>query len=130
MQRRVDVHPAELVAQHLELPRRSVDRQIADAQLVRAEAAVDVERMAVGVFDVQRLDRHAIRRELRGQPPVLVLRTGVDDEEAGIGHVDPSVEMRIARGADDVDVERDRAADIRDDGRQAFEQPKVDGYWT
>ena len=60
LQRRVDVDRAELVAHHLEMVRRAVDLQIADAQLVRAEAAV--ERRAGGrrVLDVQRLHGDAL----------------------------------------------------------------------
>ena len=60
LEARVDVDRAELVAHHLEVARGAVDLQIADAQLVGAEAAVNVERAAVGVLEVQRLDRDAL----------------------------------------------------------------------
>ena len=56
----VDVEAAELVAEHLETVGRQVDREVADAQLVRAEAAADVERLAAFVLEMQRLDGDAV----------------------------------------------------------------------
>ena len=63
------------IAQHLEPLGRDVDLDVANAQLVRAEAAADIERPAAVVFEVQRLDGDAIAREscTRG-PRVLVAR--------------------------------------------------------
>ena len=105
LQRRVDVDPAELVAQHLEAARRGVDFEIADAQLVRAEAAADVERLAVVVLEVERLDRHPVRREAERGAPVLVRRAGRDDQERRRSRCRRAVEVRIAARADRLHVD-------------------------
>ena len=75
---------AELVAHHLEVARGGVDLQIADAQLVRAEAAVDVERAARGVFDVQRVEGDAVARPAQRRAAVLVARPVVLTRNAAL----------------------------------------------
>jgi hypothetical protein len=66
----------------------TLDLQIADAELVRAEAAVDRRAAAAGVLDVQRLDRISVARERQRGAGVLVGRSGRHDEEAGVGDGD------------------------------------------
>src|SRR5258707_1387749 len=64
LERRVDVDLPELVAHHCEMLSAGLDFEIADTELVRRQAAVDVERVAAVVFEVQRLDGETLERQL------------------------------------------------------------------
>ena len=127
LQRGIDVDPPELVAHHLEAARRRFDLEVADAQLVRAQAAVDVEALAVHILEVQRRHGDLVMRERQRGAHVLVLGAARDDEERGVGDLDRAVHVRIAAGADRLDVDAQIAGDVADDAGDAFDQAEADG---
>ena len=126
LQRGVHVDPAELVVDHLEAAGRRIDLEIADAELVRAQAAVDVERVPVAVLDVQRVDADAIARQAQRRAAVRVPRAGGGHDKRGVGEIDGALKMRIAARADRLHVERDVAAHVAHDVGQPFEQAEAD----
>ncbi len=87
---------------------------------------MDVERVAVRVLDVQRLDGDPLARETELRADVAIARSGGRDEEAGVGHVHRSVEMRIAGRADRLDVEPHLAGHVAHDGGEPLDQAEAD----
>ena len=124
--RRVDVDRPQVVAHHLEMVRGPFNLQIAHAKLVRAEAAVHVERAAVGVLDVQGIDRDALAGQGQRRPDVLVFGSGRDDLERRVGDRDGAAHVRVVAGADRLDVERDVAAHVADHVGDPFDEAEAD----
>ena len=101
----VDVDAAELVAKDLEAARHHVDLEIADGELVGAEAAAHLERPSGIVLQVERLDDDAIGRQLERGASVLVARAGGRHKERRVADVDGALRMRIMARAHDPDVD-------------------------
>ena len=72
----------KLVAHHLEAPRRHFDFEVADAQLVRAEAAVHVERPPSVSSRCSDIDGHLVGRQRQRGARVLVARAARRRQEA------------------------------------------------
>ena len=125
LQRRVDLHAPELIAQDLEALRARVDLDVADAELVRAEATAHLEHVAVVVLDVQRLHGHAILREHQRGADVLVAGAGVGHQKRGIRNLNRSVEVRIGAGADRRHVDVNAARDVADEIGDALHQSQI-----
>ena len=70
------------------MPRRHVDLDVADGQLVCAQAAVHVDRAPAAVLDVQRFHLDPIARQLERGAGALVARPGGLYGEPGILDID------------------------------------------
>ena len=85
MQTGVDFNAAVLVVDHFEVAAGCIDLQVADLQLVRCDAAVHVQRMAVRILDVQMVHGDAIRAKRKTAcaflyvEPVAVVRNPASD---------------------------------------------------
>ena len=104
--------------------RARVDRELADAQLVRAEAAGQRQRPSARVFQPQRLHGHAIRRELKRRRAVPVPDAGGGDEERGVLDADRAGEVRVACGADRPARSAAAFRSLRETGGQRFDMPR------
>ncbi len=126
LQRRVDGEPAEIVPSTSKRRAVAWSFDIAGGKVRRAQAADDVERIAVGVLDVKRVDRDAIAREAERRAPVLVADAGGGDDEPGAGHRDAPLGVRRAAGAGEAQRERRRARHAADLVGQALDEREVD----
>ena len=126
LKRGVDGEASEIVGEHGKAPRRRVQLDIARADVARTQAADDVQRIAVGILDVQRVDREAIAREAERRVRVLVADAGRRDDEPGVGDRDPPVDVRRAARAGDSQRERRGARDAADQIGQSVGEAEID----
>ena len=93
---------------------------------MRAEAAAHLERPAAFVLEMERFDGDLLGGQTDRGAAVLVAHAGRLHEKPRVGHVDRSVEVRIAARADHAHVELHPAGRRADHVGDAGEQAEID----